>query len=143
MYRLAPPSTIKCSNCGEIVKIDQTKAFLSEPPCYHWECVKCGSEGYISSNDLPIAAPNSSVIKIPEAIIDNDPAPKYIPQGWQCPQCGAIIAPHQSYCPFCSIKESDWIITVGTGTQPVYKESPSLNIHPLHFNQRGDLIDVK
>lgn len=47
---------------------------------------------------------------------------QFIQQGWQCPKCGAILAPHQHYCPFCSKKESDWITTVGTGTQPFYGE---------------------
>lgn len=46
----------------------------------------------------------------------------FIQQGWECPKCGAILAPHQHYCPFCSKKESDWITTVGTGTQPLYSE---------------------
>lgn len=40
----------------------------------------------------------------------------------KCPKCGAILAPNQSYCLFCSKKESDWITTVGTGTQPFYSE---------------------
>lgn len=52
----------------------------------------------------------------------NIPAPQFIQQGWQCPKCGAILAPNQSYCPFCSKKENDWITTVGTGTQPFYGE---------------------
>lgn len=47
---------------------------------------------------------------------------QFIQQGWECPKCGAIIAPHQSYCPFCSKKESNWITAVGTGTQPFYSE---------------------
>lgn len=38
------------------------------------------------------------------------------------PKCGTILAPNQSYCPFCSKKENDWITTVGTGTQPFYAE---------------------
>lgn len=41
---------------------------------------------------------------------------------WECPKCGAILAPHQNYCPFCSRKESDWITAVGTGTQLFYAE---------------------
>lgn len=52
-------------------------------------------------------------------------APQFIQQGWQCPKCGAILAPNQNYCPFCSKKESDWITTVGTGTQPFYAEWPN------------------
>lgn len=52
----------------------------------------------------------------------NIPAPQFIQQGWECPKCGAVLAPHQHYCPFCSKKENDWITTVGTGTQPFYSE---------------------
>lgn len=55
----------------------------------------------------------------PKTTACNIPAPQFIQQGWQCPKCGAILAPNQSYCPFCSKKESDWITTVGTGTQPL------------------------
>lgn len=24
-----------------------------------------------------------------------------VPQGWKCPKCGSILAPHQYFCPFC------------------------------------------
>lgn len=51
--------------------------------------------------------------------MNNINAEKFIQQGWECPKCGAILAPNQYYCPFCSKKESDWITTVGTGTQPL------------------------
>ena len=47
---------------------------------------------------------------------------QFIQQGWECPKCGAILAPNQCYCPFCSKKESNWITAVGTGTQPFYSE---------------------
>ena len=50
------------------------------------------------------------------------PAPQFIQQGWQCPKCGAILAPHQDYCPFCSKQKSDLITTTGTGTQHLYAE---------------------
>lgn len=44
----------------------------------------------------------------------NIPAPQFIQQGWQCPKCGAILAPNQNYCPFCSPSEygrSNWVVT--------------------------------
>ena len=34
--------------------------------------------------------------------MNNIHADKFIQQGWECPKCGAILAPHQYYCPFCS-----------------------------------------
>ena len=34
--------------------------------------------------------------------MDNVHVDKFIQQGWECPKCGAILAPHQNYCPFCS-----------------------------------------
>lgn len=39
---------------------------------------------------------------------------QFIKQGWECPKCGAILAPHQHYCPFCSPSEygrSNWVVT--------------------------------
>lgn len=38
---------------------------------------------------------------------------QFIQQGWECPKCGAILAPNQNYCPFCSPSEygrSNWLI---------------------------------
>lgn len=26
----------------------------------------------------------------------------FIRQGWECPKCGAILAPDQTFCPFCA-----------------------------------------
>lgn len=34
--------------------------------------------------------------------MNNVQAGEFIQQGWECPKCGAILAPHQNYCPFCS-----------------------------------------
>ena len=39
---------------------------------------------------------------------------QFIQQGWECPKCGAIIAPNQHYCPFCSQSEygrTNWLWT--------------------------------
>ena len=68
--------------------------------------------GYNTINHTPVAKSTVTAHKTTEC---NIPAPQFIQQGWQCPKCGAILAPHQNYCPFCSKKESDWITTVGTG----------------------------
>ncbi len=45
----------------------------------------------------------------------NIPAPQFIQQGWQCPKCGAILAPNQNYCPFCSPSEYGRTNWIGTG----------------------------
>ena len=41
---------------------------------------------------------------------------QFIQQGWQCPKCGAILAPNQHYCPFCSPSEYGRTNWLGTNT---------------------------
>lgn len=77
------------------------------------------TDGSNTINPTPVT---KSTVTDPKSTACDIPAPQFIQQGWQCPKCGAILAPHQHYCPFCSKKESDWITTVGTGTQPFYGE---------------------
>ena len=143
MYK--PTEPIRCPKCGAIVKVTAIRF-----PDIEWECLMCGESGsikqgatsgyirkvdeadpgvgitttnatggYNTINPTPVA--KSTVTDLKSTACDI-PAPKWIQQGWECPKCGAILAPHQSYCPFCSKKESDWITTVGTGTQPFYSE---------------------
>ena len=67
--------------------------------------------GYNTINPTPVA--KSTVTDLKSTACDI-PAPKWIQQGWECPKCGAILAPHQSYCPFCSPSEygrSNWVVT--------------------------------
>ena len=143
MYK--PTEPIKCPKCGAIVKVTAIRF-----PDIEWECLMCGESGsikqgatsgyiqkvsepdpgvgvtttnatggYNTINPTPVA---KSTVTDPKSTACDIPAPKWIQQGWECPKCGAILAPHQSYCQFCSKKESDWITTVGTGTQPFYSE---------------------
>lgn len=128
------------------------------------ECEICGEEFKFDSRSYICP-------KCREAIVKLRKTAEWVQQGWQCPKCGAILAPHQSFCPFCSRKENDWITTVGTGTQPLYAEwtnkdnltppsgqytNPNTNTtissggdinfpkgSGLTFNQRGDIIDVE
>ena len=143
MYK--PVQPIRCPKCGAIVKVTAIRF-----PDIEWECLMCGesgsikqgaTSGYIQKVDEPdpgvgVTTTNAtggyntinptpvakSTVTDPKSTACDIPAPKWIQQGWECPKCGAILAPHQSYCPFCSKKESDWITTVGTGTQPFYSE---------------------
>ena len=117
----------KCIICGEEFKFDGE----------HRICPKCreaivklretvaGTLNAMPADDKSTAnaiPANKSTVTAHKTTECNIPAPQFIQQGWQCPKCGAILAPNQSYCPFCSKKESDWITTIGTGTQPFYGE---------------------
>ena len=104
---------IKCPKCGAIVKVTANRF-----PDIEWKCLMCGESGSIKQG-----LTSGYIQKVGEADTKSTacdiPEKPSIQQGWECPKCGAILAPHQSYCPFCSKKESDWITTVGTGTQPL------------------------
>lgn len=165
-----------CPNCGEIGNTKHGDIISFENQ------IGCATSGYIQKTDEHIPDPSSTTtnnsevvdygtITNPKPTACNIPAPKWIQQGWECPKCGAILAPHQSCCPFCSKKENDWITTVGTGTQPFYGEWTNKdNLTPpsgqytnpctntiissggdinfpkgggLTLSQRGDIIDVE
>lgn len=166
-----------CPNCGEKGNTKQGDIITFENQIVH------ATSGYIQKIDEHIPDPSSTTTNNSEvvdygALTDpkptacNIPAPKWIQQGWECPKCGAVLAPHQGYCPFCSRKESDWITTTeGTGVQPFYAEWTNKdNLTPpsgqytnpctnttissggginfpkgsrLTFNQRGDIIDAE
>ena len=165
-----------CPNCGEIGNTKHGDIISFENQ------IGRATSGYIQKTDEHIPDPNSTTtnnsevvdygtLTNPKPTACNIPAPKWIQQGWECPKCGAILAPHQCCCPFCSRKENDWITTVGTGTQPLYAEwtnkdsltppsgqhtNPCTNTtissggdinfpkgNGLTLNQRGDIIDVE
>ena len=107
----------ECEICGEEFKYD-TKHMRICPKCRE-AVVKLRGTPDGTANTMP---ENKSTATDTKTAACNIPAPQFIQQGWQCPKCGAILAPNQSYCPFCSKKETDWITTVGTGTQPFYGE---------------------
>lgn len=107
----------KCTICGEEFGFDGEHRIC--PKCRE-AIVKIREAVAGTANAMP--ADNKSTVTDPKSTACDIPAPQFIQQGWQCPKCGAILAPNQSYCPFCSKKENDWITTVGTGTQPFYGE---------------------
>lgn len=37
---------------------------------------------------------------------------KFIPQGWECPKCGAVMSPWADVCVNCNGRQE---VTVGTG----------------------------
>ena len=121
----------KCPKCGTPIEVKTAYVYPTNPPRLQWTCPKCGEKGYTAKGDVVSFGGEISVVTS-DGIINVEnmetpqscdiPAKPFLQQGWECPKCGAILAPHQNYCPFCSKKESDWITTVGTGTQPFYSE---------------------
>ena len=101
----------ECEICGEEFKFD-SRSYIC-PKCRE-AIVKLRGTADSTANAMPADKSTANTCDIP--------GKPFLQQGWECPKCGAILAPHQSYCPFCSKKESDWITTVGTGTQPFYGE---------------------
>lgn len=62
---------------------------------------------------------------------------QFIQQGWECPKCGAILAPNQNYCPFCSPSEygrSNWLVT----TPAVVPSEQYTNPNPSTAISLGD-----
>lgn len=102
---------------------DSYNTINAVPSIYSPKCreavVKLRGTADSTANTMP---ENKSAVTAHKTTECNIPAPQFIQQGWECPRCGAILAPYMPYCPFCSKKESDWITTVGTGTQPFYGE---------------------
>ena len=117
----------ECEICGEEFKFD-SRSYIC-PKCRE-AVVKLRGTADSTANAMPadkstanaVPANNKSTVTDPKSTACDIPGKPFLQQGWECPKCGAILAPHQSYCPFCSKKESDWITTVGTGTQPFYGE---------------------
>ena len=106
----------ECEICGEEFKFD-SRSYIC-PKCRE-AIVKLRKTADSTANAMPT---DKSTVTDPKSTACDIPGKPFLQQGWECPKCGAILAPHQSYCPFCSKKESDWITTVGTGTQPFYGE---------------------
>ena len=125
MYK--PTEPIRCPKCGTTVNVNTSMILTSNPPCYEWTCPNCGEKGYTKQGDI-ITFENQikratsgyntinttqvakSTVTAPKSTDVVVPAPKCIQQGWECPKCGAILAPYQNYCPFCSPSEYGRII---------------------------------
>ena len=98
----------ECEICGEEFKFD-SKSYIC-PKCRE-AVVKLRGRGESTANPTPVVKSTATDSKSTACDI---PAPKFIQQGWQCPKCGAVLAPNQSYCPFCSPSEygrSNWVVT--------------------------------
>ena len=98
----------ECEICGEEFKFD-SKSYIC-PKCRE-AIVKLRGTADSTANAMPA---NKSTVTDPKSTACNIPGKPFLQQGWECPKCGAILAPYQNYCPFCSPSEygrSNWVVT--------------------------------
>lgn len=107
----------KCIICDEEFKFDGAHRIC--PKCrdavatYREAVVKLRGTADSTANAMP---KEKSTVTDPKSTAFGIPAPQFIQQGWQCPKCGAILAPNQHYCPFCSPSEYGRTNWLGTNT---------------------------
>ena len=114
----------ECEICGEEFKFD-SKSYIC-PKCRE-AVVKLRGRGESTANPTPVVKSTATDSKSTACDI---PAPKFIQQGWQCPKCGAVLAPNQSYCPFCSPSEygrSNWVVTTPVSIPLEQYTNPNIN----------------
>lgn len=87
----------RCIICGEVFGFDGE----------HRICPKC-REAVVTLRETTVTDPKLTACDIPGKPI--------LQQGWECPKCGAILAPNQHYCPFCSPSEYGRTNWLGTNT---------------------------
>lgn len=96
----------ECEICGEEFKFD-SKSYIC-PKCRE-AIVKLRGTADSTANAMPA---NKSTVTDSKSTACDIPGKPFLQQGWECPKCGAILAPHQSYCPFCSPSEygrTNWL----------------------------------
>ena len=101
----------KCIICGEEFGFDGEHRIC--PKCRE-AIVKIREAVAGTANAMP--ADNKSTVTDPKSTACDIPVKPNLQQGWECPKCGAILAPHQHYCPFCSPSEYGRTNWLGTNT---------------------------
>lgn len=98
----------ECEICGEEFKFD-SRSYIC-PKCRE-AIVKLRKTTDSTANAMPI---DKSTVTDPKSTACDIPGKPILQQGWECPKCGAILAPHQTHCPFCSPSgygRSNWVVT--------------------------------
>ena len=87
-----------CPKCeSKNIEYDSAMVLTSYPPKYSCRCNSCG-EYFFSDMDSVTNMTSPNIC---------DPLPGQASyfggnQGWICPKCGRVMAPHMDYCKFCS-----------------------------------------
>ena len=114
----------ECEICGEEFKFD-SKSYIC-PKCRE-AVVKLRGRGESTANPTPVVKSTATDSKSTACDIPGKP---FLQQGWECPKCGAVLAPNQSYCPFCSPSEygrSNWVVTTPVSIPLEQYTNPNIN----------------
>lgn len=114
----------ECEICGEEFKFD-SRSYIC-PKCRE-AVVKLRKTADSTANAMPTGK-NTVTDSKPTAC--DIPGKPFLQQGWECPKCGAILAPHQNYCPFCSPSEygrSNWVVTTPVSIPLEQYTNPNIN----------------
>ena len=88
----------ECTICGEEFEFDGKHRIC--PKCREAVVKLRETAAGTTANAMP--AGKSTTVTDPKTTACDIPGKPFLQQGWECPKCGAILAPHQHYCPFCS-----------------------------------------
>ena len=114
----------ECEICGEEFKFD-SRSYIC-PKCRE-AIVKLRKTADSTANAMPA---NKSTATDTKSTACDIPAKPFLQQGWECPKCGAILAPNQHYCPFCSPSEygrSNWVVTTPAVVPLEQYTNPNIN----------------
>ena len=114
----------ECEICGEEFKFD-SRSYIC-PKCRE-AVVKLRETTDSTANTMPT---DKSTVTDPKSTACDVPGKPFLQQGWECPKCGAILAPHQNYCPFCSPSEygrSNWVVTTPVSIPLEQYTNPNIN----------------
>ena len=125
----------ECEICGEEFKFD-SKSYIC-PKCRE-AIVKLRKTADSTANVMPadkstanaVPADNKSTVTDPKSTACDIPGKPFLQQGWECPKCGAVLAPYQNYCPFCSPSEygrSNWVVTTPVRVPLEQYTNPNIN----------------
>lgn len=115
----------KCTICGEEFGFDGAHRIC--PKCRE-AVVKLRKTADSTANAMPT---DKSTVTDPKSTACDIPVKPFLQQGWECPKCGAILAPHQKYCPFCSPSEygrTNWLGTNTPTSGQYMNPNPSITI---------------